>query len=97
MGKPNIGPLVRARQNPARRKLAVSPVTAAPAGAQLPVGSNGGYDAPDGKGIRGLALDAELFAIKVLPGGRVSHLIDALNRCIELQVHLLCLAVGCEG
>lgn len=53
--------------------------------------------AADGKGIRGLAPDAELYAIKVLPGGRVSHLIDALNRCIELQVHLVCLAVGSEG
>jgi len=52
--------------------------------------------AADGKGIRGIAPEVELHSIRVFPGGRVSHLIDALNRCIELQVDLVNLGVGCE-
>jgi subtilisin len=50
----------------------------------------------DGKGIRGIAPGAEVFAIKVLPGGRFSHLIEALNRCVELQVDLVNLSLGSE-
>ncbi|HKT58968.1 MAG TPA: S8 family serine peptidase [Gemmatimonadales bacterium] len=48
----------------------------------------------DGKGIRGIAPDAEIFAMKVVPGGRFSNLIDALNRCVELQVDLVNLSLG---
>lgn len=50
----------------------------------------------DGKGIRGIAPGAEVFAIKVLPGGRFSTLIEALNRCVELQVDLVNLSLGSE-
>jgi subtilisin len=50
----------------------------------------------DGKGIRGIAPGAEVFAIKVLPGGRFSNLIEALNRCVELQVDLINLSLGSE-
>jgi subtilisin family serine protease len=48
----------------------------------------------NGKGIRGIAPDAELFAIKVFPDGRFSHLIEALDRCIELQVDIVNLSFG---
>jgi subtilisin family serine protease len=48
----------------------------------------------NGKGIRGIAPDAEVFAIKVYPGGRFSHLIEALDRCIELQVDIVNLSFG---
>ena len=37
-----------------------------------------------------------MFAIKVLPGGRFSNLIEALNRCVELQVDLVNLSLGSE-
>jgi subtilisin family serine protease len=50
----------------------------------------------DGRGIRGVAPGAEVFAIKVLPGGRLSNLIEALNRCVELQVDLVNLSLGSE-
>jgi len=50
----------------------------------------------DGRGIRGIAPGAEVFAIKVLPGGRFSNLIEALNRCVELQVDLVNLSLGSE-
>ncbi|MGH7516316.1 MAG: S8 family serine peptidase [Gemmatimonadales bacterium] len=53
-----------------------------------------GYE--DGKGIRGIAPGAEVFAIKVFPGGRLSNLIDALNRCVELQVDLVNLSLGSD-
>ncbi len=49
----------------------------------------------DGKGIRGIAPDAELLAIKIFPGGRLSNLVEALDRCIELQVDLINLGFGC--
>jgi subtilisin family serine protease len=48
----------------------------------------------NGKGIRGIAPDAELFAIKVFPDGRFSHLIEALDRCIELQIDIVNLSFG---
>jgi subtilisin len=48
----------------------------------------------NGKGIRGIAPDAEVFAIKVFPDGRFSHLIEALDRCIELQVDIVNLSFG---
>jgi hypothetical protein len=35
-----------------------------------------------------------VFAIKVFPGGRFSHLIEALDRCIELQVDIVNLSFG---
>ncbi|MFL5494337.1 MAG: S8 family serine peptidase [Gemmatimonadales bacterium] len=48
----------------------------------------------NGKGIRGIAPDAEVFAIKVYPDGRFSHLIEALDRCIELQIDIVNLSFG---
>jgi subtilisin len=50
----------------------------------------------EGRGIRGLAPDAEIYALKAFPDGTLSTLIDALNRCIELQVDVINLSVGIE-
>jgi len=50
----------------------------------------------DGRGIRGIAPDAELYALKVFPDGTLSSLIDALNRCIDLQVDVVNLSIGIE-
>jgi subtilisin len=48
------------------------------------------------RGIRGIAPEAEIYAFKVAPDGRFSHLIDALNRCIELQVDVVNLSLGSD-
>ena len=50
----------------------------------------------DGRGIRGFAPEASLFAIKLFPEGRVSNLIDALDRCIERGVDLVNMSLGCD-
>lgn len=51
----------------------------------------------NGKGIRGIAPEADLYAYKVVPEGRLSNLIEALDHCIEKQVDLINLSVGCDG
>src|SRR5262249_23458769 len=45
-------------------------------------------------GIRGIAPDAEIYAYKIFPEGRFSHLIDALNLCIEQQIDVVNLSLG---
>jgi subtilisin family serine protease len=45
-------------------------------------------------GIDGMAVDAELYALKVMPGGRVSHLLKALDHCIQQQVDIAQISVG---
>ncbi|HEU5380568.1 MAG TPA: S8 family serine peptidase [Ktedonobacteraceae bacterium] len=48
----------------------------------------------DNFGIRGFAPEAEVHEFKILPGGRFSDLIDALERCIELQIDVVNLSIG---
>ncbi len=50
----------------------------------------------DGRGIRGIAPEAEIYALKILPDGRFSNLIEALNRCIELRVDVVNLSFGSD-
>lgn len=50
----------------------------------------------DDFGIRGFAPEAEVYAFKILPGGRFSDLIDALERCIELQIDVVNLSIGAD-
>ncbi|MCI2420582.1 S8 family serine peptidase [Saccharopolyspora sp. K220] len=45
-------------------------------------------------GIVGIAVDAELDSCRVLPGGRASDLIAALDRCIEQSIDIAHLAVA---
>ncbi|MEV0056343.1 S8 family serine peptidase [Saccharopolyspora shandongensis] len=47
-----------------------------------------------GSGIVGIAVDAELDACRVLPGGCFSDLIAALDRCIEQSIDIAHLAVA---
>jgi subtilisin family serine protease len=44
-------------------------------------------------GIRGIAPQADVIVLKVLPGGRCSTLIEALDRCIEEQVDVINLSL----
>jgi subtilisin family serine protease len=52
--------------------------------------------ADNGQGIRGFAPDAQVFAVKIFPGGRFSDLIDGLNRCIEQQVDVANMSLGSD-
>jgi subtilisin family serine protease len=55
----------------------------------------GGYaDAP--AAMVGCAPGAELHVFKVVPGGRLSDLIDALDQCIERRLDLVLLGIGSE-
>jgi subtilisin family serine protease len=55
-----------------------------------------GLDKARGRGIRGIAPDAAVYAYKVFPGGRFSDVIDALNRCIEQQIDVVNLSLGSD-
>jgi subtilisin family serine protease len=44
-------------------------------------------------GVRGIAPEADVVVVKVLPGGRCSTLIEALDRCIEEQVDVINLSL----
>jgi subtilisin family serine protease len=46
-----------------------------------------------GGGIRGFAPGAEVIALRVLPGGRFSTLLAALDHCIEAQVDIVNLSL----
>jgi subtilisin len=48
------------------------------------------------QGILGFAPGAELHVFKVIPGGRCSDLIAALDQCIERQIDVVSIGVGCE-
>ncbi|MGY4967453.1 S8 family serine peptidase [Streptomyces sp. 900105245] len=50
--------------------------------------------ADTGKGITGIAVDAELDVCQVLPGGHYSDLITALDHCIEQEVDIAHIAVA---
>ncbi|MFJ8358968.1 S8 family serine peptidase [Streptomyces sp. NPDC093984] len=50
--------------------------------------------ADTGKGIIGIAVDAEIEVCQVLPGGHFSDLIAALDHCIEHEVDVAHLAVA---
>jgi subtilisin len=50
-----------------------------------------------GQGITGCAPEAELHALKVIPEGRVSDLLAALDECIERQVDLINVGVVADG
>lgn len=52
----------------------------------------GGRD--DGRGIRGIAPEVELHSCKVLPGGRFSDLIEALDYCITHQIDVVNLSLA---
>lgn len=52
----------------------------------------GGTD--DGRGIVGFAVEAELHACKIFPGGRFSDLIEALDYCMEQRIDVVNLSLG---
>ena len=54
----------------------------------------GGLD--NGRGVVGVAPDAELHICRVLPGGRFSDLIEALDYCIANEVDVIHLEVASE-
>jgi subtilisin family serine protease len=56
------------------------------------IGGHG--DAP--AAMVGCAPGAELHVFKVVPGGRLSDLIDALDQCIERRLDLVLLGIGSE-
>jgi len=47
-------------------------------------------------GILGFAPAAEIHACKIFPGGQISHLVDALEYCIEQRVDLVNLSLGTD-
>jgi hypothetical protein len=47
-------------------------------------------------GIPGAVPKAELHALKVFPGGRLSDLLAALDECVERELDLVCLNVACD-
>lgn len=48
----------------------------------------------NGVGIRGFAPDAEIYAFRVFPGGRLDSLIKALDECIAREVQVVNLSLG---
>jgi len=50
----------------------------------------------NGRGVVGVVPDVELHVCKVLPGGRFSDLIEALDYCITHQVDVIDLGVGSD-
>jgi subtilisin family serine protease len=51
----------------------------------------------NGMGIRGFAPDAEVHVCKIFPGGRFSHLISALDYCIQNNVDVINLSLGSDN
>jgi subtilisin len=49
-----------------------------------------------GQGLAGIAPEAEVHALKVFPGGRLSDLLATLDECIVRELDVVCLNVGCE-
>ena len=49
--------------------------------------------ADDASGVRGFSPDAEIHVCKLSPGGQISHLIDALEYCIEKRIDVVNLSV----
>ncbi|WP_198167461.1 S8 family serine peptidase, partial [Microbispora sp. ATCC PTA-5024] len=50
--------------------------------------------ADDGRGVVGFAVEAEVHACKIFPGGRFSDLVEALDYCIEQQIDVVNLSLG---
>jgi subtilisin family serine protease len=50
--------------------------------------------ADNGKGIVGFAVEAEVYACKIFPGGRLSDLIEALDYCLEKEIDIVNLSLG---
>jgi subtilisin len=50
-----------------------------------------------GVGIRGFAPDAEVHVCKIFPGGRFSHLISAIDYCIQNNVDVINLSLGSDS
>ncbi len=50
----------------------------------------------DKAGIRGFAPAADVRAVRVLPGGRFSSLLDALDYCIEQQMDVVNMSLGTQ-
>ncbi|HEX2085323.1 MAG TPA: S8 family serine peptidase, partial [Solirubrobacteraceae bacterium] len=48
----------------------------------------------NGRGIVGIAPEADVFVYKIFPGGRASDLIDALQRCIDDAIDVVNLSLG---
>lgn len=48
-------------------------------------------------GIRGFAPEAELFAARIFPGGRVSSLIDAIDYAVEQGIDVVNMSLGAGG
>lgn len=49
---------------------------------------------PEEKRLRGFAPEADIHVFRVFPGGRFSSLIEALDRCIELDIDVVNLSLG---
>lgn len=49
---------------------------------------------PDADAIRGFAPEAEIIVLKVFPGGQFSSLLEALEKCIELEVDVVNMSLG---
>lgn len=47
-----------------------------------------------GRMLRGFAPEAELHVLKVVPGGRLSSVIEALDYCLEREIDIVNLGVG---
>ncbi len=45
-------------------------------------------------GVTGVAPDAETYALKILPGGRLSDLIEAINWCVDHKIDVLNISLG---
>ncbi|WP_182874378.1 S8 family serine peptidase [Microbispora sp. H10670] len=50
--------------------------------------------ADDGRGIVGFAVEAEVHACKIFPGGRFSDLVEALDYCVEQRVDVVNLSLA---
>jgi subtilisin len=48
-------------------------------------------------GIRGIAPEAEIHALRVFPGGRFSSLLDALDYCVDRQIDVVNMSLGSEA
>ena len=47
-----------------------------------------------GRMLRGFAPEAEIHALKVFPGGQLSHLLEALDYCLERGIDIVTLSLG---
>ncbi|MEV4892667.1 S8 family serine peptidase [Nonomuraea sp. NPDC055795] len=48
----------------------------------------------NGKGVIGFAVEAEVHACKIFPGGRLSDLIEAIDYCIDQEIDVINLSLG---